>query len=161
LIAKELAMRTRNLELTVGLFILAGLLALLILALRVSGLTLSPNGSTYTVYAHFDNVSGLTSRSKVTMAGVTIGQVKSITFDKNRYTGLVEMAINSDVNTLPSDSTASIVTAGLLGEKYIGISVGGDDMVLRDGDEIHDTQSALVLEELIGRFLLNTVSKDD
>ena len=154
-------MRTRNLELTVGLFILAGLFALLILALRVSGLTLSPNGSTYTVYAHFDNVSGLTSRSKVTMAGVTIGQVKSITFDKNRYTGLVEMAINSDVNTLPSDSTASIVTAGLLGEKYIGISVGGDDMVLRDGDEIHDTQSALVLEELIGRFLLNTVSKDD
>lgn len=154
-------MRTRKLELTVGLFILAGLLALLILALRVSGLTLSTNGSTYTVYAHFDNVSGLTSRSKVTMAGVTIGQVKSITFDKNRYTGLVEMAINSDVNTLPSDSTASIVTAGLLGEKYIGISVGGDDMVLRDGDEIHDTQSALVLEELIGRFLLNTVSKDD
>ena len=75
--------------------------------------------------------------------------------------GLVEMAINSDVNTLPSDSTASIVTAGLLGEKYIGISVGGDDLVLRDGDEIHDTQSALVLEELIGRFLLNTVSKDD
>lgn len=154
-------MRTRKLELTVGLFILAGLLALLILALRVSGLTLSTNGSTYTVYAHFDNVSGLTSRSKVTMAGVTIGQVKSITFDKNRYTGLVEMAISSDVNTLPSDSTASIVTAGLLGEKYIGISVGGDDMVLRDGDEIHDTQSALVLEELIGRFLLNTVSKDD
>ena len=154
-------MRTRNLELTVGLFILAGLLALLILALRVSGLTLSPNGSTYTVYAHFDNVSGLTSRSKVTMAGVTIGQVKSITFDKNRYTGMVEMAINSNVDTLPYDSTASIVTAGLLGEKYIGISVGGDDMVLRDGDEIHDTQSALVLEELIGRFLLNTVSKDD
>ena len=154
-------MRTRNLELTVGLFILAGLLALLILALRVSGLTLNSSGDTYTVYAHFDNVSGLTSRSKVTMAGVTIGQVKSITFDKNRYTGRVEMVINSDVDTLPADSTASIVTAGLLGEKYIGISVGGDDLVLNDGDEIHDTQSALVLEELIGRFLLNTVSKDD
>lgn len=75
-------MRTRTLELTVGLFILAGLLALLILALRVSGLTLSTNGDTYTVYAHFDNVSGLTSRSKVTMAGVTIGQVKRITFDR-------------------------------------------------------------------------------
>lgn len=154
-------MRTRTLELTVGLFILAGLLALLILALRVSGLTLSTSGDTYTVYAHFDNVSGLTARSKVTMAGVTIGQVKRITFDKNRYTGLVEMAINSDVDTLPADSTASIVTAGLLGEKYIGISVGGDDLVLGDGDEIVDTQSALVLEELIGRFLLNTVSKDD
>lgn len=154
-------MRTRKLELTVGLFILAGLLALLILAVRISGLSLNAGGDTYTVYAHFDNVSGLTSRSKVTMAGVTIGQVKSITFDKNRYTGLVEMAINSDVNTLPADSTASIVTAGLLGEKYVGISVGGDDLVLGNGDEIHDTQSALVLEELIGRFLLNTVSKDD
>lgn len=154
-------MRTRKLELTVGLFILAGLLALLILAVRISGLTLSPGGDSYTVYAHFDNVSGLTSRSKVTMAGVTIGQVKSISFDKNRYTGLVEMAISSDVDTLPADSTASIVTAGLLGEKYIGISVGGDDLVLADGDEIFDTQSALVLEELIGRFLLNTVSNDD
>src|SRR5690606_17164947 len=135
-------MRTRKLELTVGLFILAGLLALLILALRVSGLTMSTNAGTYTVYAHFDNVSGLTARSKVTMAGVTIGQVKSITFDKNRYTGLVEMAIDSEVNTLPSDSTASIVTAGLLGEKYICISVRRDDMVLRAGDESHDTQSA-------------------
>ncbi len=154
-------MRTRKLELTVGLFILAGLLTLLILALRVSGLTLTTSGDTYTVYAHFDNVSGLTARSKVTMAGVTIGQVKRITFDKNRYTGLVEMSINSDVDTLPADSTASIVTAGLLGEKYIGISVGGDELVLADGDEILDTQSALVLEELIGRFLLNTVSKDD
>lgn len=154
-------MRTRKLELTVGLFILAGLLALLILALRVSGLTMSTNAGTYTVYAHFDNVSGLTARSKVTMAGVTIGQVKSITFDKNRYTGLVEMAIDSEVDTLPADSTASIVTAGLLGEKYVGISVGGEEMVLEEGDEILDTQSALVLEELIGRFLLNTVSKDD
>ena len=71
------------------------------------------------------------------------------------------MAVDSDVNTLPADSTASILTAGLLGEKYVGISVGGDDEVLADGSEIYDTQSALVLEELIGRFLLNTVSKDE
>lgn len=154
-------MSNRKLELTVGVFILVGLLALLVLALRVSGLTMGATGNTYTVYAHFDNVAGLTERSKVTMAGVTIGQVKRITFDKNRYTGLVKMAIDADVDTLPADSTASIVTAGLLGEKYVGISVGGDDLVLGEGDEIQDTQSALVLEELIGRFLLNTVSKDD
>ena len=95
------------------------------------------------------------------MAGVTIGQVTGIEFDKNRYTGKVEIAINGDVNTLPSDSTASILTAGLLGEKYVGISVGGEDTMLAEGDEIYDTQSALVLEELIGRFLLNTVSKED
>ncbi|SDS85841.1 phospholipid/cholesterol/gamma-HCH transport system substrate-binding protein [Halopseudomonas xinjiangensis] len=154
-------MRTRTLELTVGLFILIGVLALVVLALRVSGLSSTTSGDTYRVYAHFDNVAGLTPRAKVTMAGVTIGQVTSIQFDKNRYTGFVEMAISSDVDTLPADSTASIVTAGLLGEKYVGISVGGEDDLLADGDEIHDTQSALVLEELIGRFLLNTVSTDD
>lgn len=154
-------MRMRTLELTVGVFILAGLLALAVLAVRVSGLSMNSAGDAYKVYAHFDNVSGLTTRARVTMAGVTIGQVTDIQFDKNRYTGRVEMAINSDVDTLPSDSAASIVTAGLLGEKYIGISVGGDDMMLADGDEIYDTQSALVLEELIGRFLLNTVSSDE
>lgn len=154
-------MRTRSLELTVGLFILAGVLALVVLALRVSGLTSVTSGDTYKVYAHFDNVSGLTPRAKVTMAGVTIGQVTDITFDKNRYTGLVEMAIDAKVDTLPADSAASIVTAGLLGEKYVGISVGGEDELLADGDEILDTQSALVLEELIGRFLLNTVSTED
>ncbi|MBQ0742052.1 MAG: outer membrane lipid asymmetry maintenance protein MlaD [Pseudomonas sp.] len=154
-------MRTRTLELTVGLFILVGVLALLVLALRVSGLTMSTSTDTYKVYAHFDNVAGLTSRAKVTMAGVTIGQVTGIEFDKNRYTGKVEMAINDNINTLPSDSTASILTAGLLGEKYVGISVGGEETMLADGDQIYDTQSALVLEELIGRFLLNTVSKED
>lgn len=154
-------MRTRTLELIVGLFILVGVLALLVLALRVSGLTVSATADSYKVYVHFDNIAGLTPRAKVTMAGVTIGQVTRIEFDKNRYTGKVEMAINGDVNTLPSDSTASILTAGLLGEKYIGISVGGEEQMLGDGDEIFDTQSALVLEELIGRFLLNTVNKDE
>lgn len=154
-------MRNRTLELTVGLFIIAGVMALLVLALRVSGLTLSTPGDTYKVYAHFDNVSGLSPRARVTVAGVTVGQVTSIRFDTNRYTGRVEMAIRGDVDTLPADSTASILTAGLLGEKYIGISVGGDDLMLAEGDEIFDTQSALVLEELIGRFLLSTVSKDD
>ncbi|MEH6501992.1 MAG: outer membrane lipid asymmetry maintenance protein MlaD [Pseudoalteromonas distincta] len=154
-------MRTRTLELVVGLFILIGIMAVLVLALRVSGLTMSTSADSYKVYAHFDNVAGLTPRAKVTMAGVTIGQVTGIEFDKNRYTGKVEIAINGDVNTLPSDSTASILTAGLLGEKYVGISVGGEDTMLAEGDEIYDTQSALVLEELIGRFLLNTVSKED
>lgn len=154
-------MRNRTLELTVGLFILVGLLALLALALRVSGLTMGVASDSYKVHAHFDNVAGLTPRARVTMAGVTIGQVTRIDFDKNRYTGRVEMAINGDIKTLPADSTASILTAGLLGEKYIGISVGGEEDMLTEGSEIYDTQSALVLEELIGRFLLNTVSKDD
>ena len=154
-------MRIRNLELTVGVFILAGVLALTVLALRVAGLTPGSTGSTYSVHAYFDNGAGLTSRAKVTMSGVTIGQVTAIEFDKNRYSARVDMAIDSDVDTLPADSTASILTAGLLGEKYVGISVGGEEDLLVDGSEIYDTQSALVLEELIGRFLLNTVSKED
>jgi phospholipid/cholesterol/gamma-HCH transport system substrate-binding protein len=154
-------MRTRNLELIVGVFILAGLLALAVLAVRVSGLSPGSAGDTYSVHAYFDNVAGLTPKAKITMSGVTIGQVTAIEFDKARYSARVDMAINSKINTLPADSTASILTAGLLGEKYVGISVGGDDEVLAEGSEIYDTQSALVLEELIGRFLLNTVSKED
>jgi phospholipid/cholesterol/gamma-HCH transport system substrate-binding protein len=154
-------MRTRNLELVVGVFILVGLLALVVLAVRISGLAPGSAVNTYSVHAYFDNVAGLTAKAKVTMSGVTIGQVTAIEFDKTRYSARVDMAVDSDVNTLPADSTASILTAGLLGEKYVGISVGGDDEVLADGSEIYDTQSALVLEELIGRFLLNTVSKDE
>lgn len=92
---------------------------------------------------------------------MTIGKVTAVDLDRDSYTGRVTMEINQNVNNLPVDSTASILTAGLLGEKYIGISVGGDEDVLKDGSTIHDTQSALVLEDLIGKFLLNSVNKDE
>lgn len=154
-------MQTRTLEIGVGLFLLGGLLALLLLALRVSGLTVGHSNDTYRLYAYFDNVAGVTVRGKVTMAGVTIGKVVAVDLDHDSYRGRVTMEVNRDVNNLPDDSTASILTAGLLGEKYIGISVGGDDQMLKDGGVIHDTQSALVLEDLIGKFLLNSVNKDD
>jgi phospholipid/cholesterol/gamma-HCH transport system substrate-binding protein len=144
-------MQNRTLEIGVGLFLLAGILALLLLALRVSGLSPSATTDTYKLYAYFDNIAGLTVRAKVTMAGVTIGKVTAIDLDRDSFTGRV---------TMPTDSTASILTAGLLGEKYIGISVGGEQALLKDGGTIHDTQSSLVLEDLIGKFLLNTVSKD-
>ncbi|RUD78520.1 outer membrane lipid asymmetry maintenance protein MlaD [Pseudomonas aeruginosa] len=144
-------MQTRTLEIGVGLFLLAGLLALLLLALRVSGLSVGNAGDTYKVYAYFDNIAGVTVRGKVT----------AVDLDRDSYTGRVTMEINQNVNNLPVDSTASILTAGLLGEKYIGISVGGDEDVLKDGSTIHDTQSALVLEDLIGKFLLNSVNKDE
>ncbi|MCZ4321987.1 toluene transporter subunit: membrane component of ABC superfamily [Pseudomonas sp. 8BK] len=153
-------MQNRTLEIGVGLFLLAGLLALLLLALRVSGLTVGSSDNTYKVYAHFENIAGLTVRSKVTMAGVTIGKVTAIDLDRNSYMGRVTMVLDDAVDNLPADSTASILTAGLLGEKYIGISVGGEEEVLRDGGTIHDTQSSLVLEDLIGKFLLNSVNKD-
>ncbi|MCJ8169958.1 outer membrane lipid asymmetry maintenance protein MlaD [Atopomonas sediminilitoris] len=154
-------MKTRTLEISVGLFLLAGVLALVLLALRVSGLTVASTQDTYRVYAYFDNISGLAARAKVTMAGVTIGKVVAIDLDRDSYMGRVAMDIQGEVNNLPLDSTASILTAGLLGEKYIGISVGGDEELIADGDTIRDTQSALVLEELIGKFLLNSVNKDE
>ncbi|MBS7663849.1 outer membrane lipid asymmetry maintenance protein MlaD [Pseudomonas lalucatii] len=153
-------MQNRTLEIGVGLFLLAGLLALLLLALRVSGLTLGSGDHTYKVYAHFNNIAGLTVRAKVTMAGVTIGKVTAIDLDRDSYTGRVTMSLDNAVDNLPADSTASILTAGLLGEKYVGISVGGDEELLADGSTIYDTQSSLVLEDLIGKFLLNSVNKD-
>ncbi|WP_263142279.1 outer membrane lipid asymmetry maintenance protein MlaD [Pseudomonas sp. RIT-PI-AD] len=153
-------MQIRTLEIGVGLFLLAGLLALMLLALRVSGLSFSGTGETYKLYAHFDNIAGLTVRAKVTMAGVTIGKVTAIDLDRDSYTGRVTLELEKQVDNLPVDSTASILTAGLLGEKYIGISVGGDEELLKEGGTIRDTQSSLVLEDLIGKFLLNSVSKE-
>ena len=153
-------MQNRTLEIGVGLFLLAGILALLLLALRVSGLSPVSSTVSYKLYAYFDNIAGLTVRSKVTMAGVTIGKVTAIDLDRDSFTGRVTMQLEKRVDNLPSDSTASILTAGLLGEKYIGISVGGEESLLKDGGTIHDTQSSLVLEDLIGKFLLKTVSKD-
>lgn len=151
----------RALEIGVGLFLLAGVLALLLLALRVSGLTVGAGQESYKVHAYFDNIAGLTVRAKVTMAGVTIGKVTAIDLDRERYAGRVTLELRADVNNLPADSTASILTAGLLGEKYIGISVGGDEEVLQEGSVIYDTQSSLVLEDLIGKFLLNSVNKSE
>ena len=153
-------MQNRTLEIGVGLFLLAGILALLLLALRVSGLSPTTNTETYKLYAYFDNIAGLTVRAKVTMAGVTIGKVTAIDLDHDSFTGRVTMQVEKRVNNLPTDSTASILTAGLLGEKYIGLSVGGEETLLKEGGTIHDTQSSLVLEDLIGKFLLNTVNKD-
>lgn len=154
-------MQNRGLEIGVGLFLLAGVLALLLLALRVSGLTPTSSQDSYTIYANFDNIAGLTVRSKVSMAGVAIGKVTDIDLDRDTFSGRVSMEIRKDLNNLPVDSTASILTAGLLGEKYIGLSVGGDEEVLKDGDTILDTQSSLVLEDLIGKFLLNSVNKGE
>ncbi|NQD79066.1 outer membrane lipid asymmetry maintenance protein MlaD [Pseudomonas seleniipraecipitans] len=153
-------MQNRTMEIGVGLFLLAGILALLLLALRVSGLAPGNTVDSYKVYAYFDNIAGLTVRAKVTMAGVNIGRVTAIDLDRDSYTGRVTMELDDNVNNLPMDSTASILTAGLLGEKYVGISVGGDEELLTDGGTIHDTQSSLVLEDLIGKFLLNSVNRD-
>lgn len=150
-------MRSRGVELLVGLFILAGIGALMLLALNVSGLALGGQQDSYRVFARFENIGGLTARSKVTLSGVQIGQVKSITLDAQRIKALVEMEIDAKVNYLTADSSAAILTSGLLGEKYIGISVGAEEEYLQEGAVIEDTQSAVVLENLISKFLFNEV----
>lgn len=152
-------MRMRTLEIGVGVLILAGAISLVILAVNVSGLSLSNNASGYTVSARFENVGGLTERAKVSLSGVPIGEVTAIRIDSRMLMADVEMRIYSDVDYLSADSSAQILTAGLLGEKYIGITPGFEEETLKDGSRIEDTQSALVLEELIGKFLFNKVSE--
>jgi len=134
---------------------LAGVVALVFLALKVSGLSANAVEDTYRVSARFENIGGLTARAKVTMAGVVIGRVSSIYLDKEDFVAVVDMDIFNQFNNLSSDSSASILTAGMLGEKYIGISVGAEEDYLIDGDEIDDTQSSLVLEDLVSKFLFN------
>lgn len=150
--------RSKIMELGVGLFMLAGILGLLFLGLRVSGLDMtSPGaGDTFQLQANFANVGGLKPRARVTMAGVNVGRVVAIELDPEWYDAQVTIEIDGDLEgQLPRDTTASIMTSGLLGEQYIGLSVGGDPESLNDGDSIRDTQSALVLEELIQQFVSN------
>lgn len=145
----------RSLEITVGAFVLLGALALGFLALEVSGLAPQQDEGAYRVSARFENIAGLTARAKVSAAGVTVGRVTGIRYDAATAGAFVEMEISDRYREFSKDTTAAILTAGLLGEKYIGLSTGGDPDPLVDGDVIYDTQSAVVLEELIGRFLLN------
>jgi phospholipid/cholesterol/gamma-HCH transport system substrate-binding protein len=154
-------MRMRTIEISVGVFMLAGILALAFLAVQVSGLSMRDNNrDVYKLYARFSNASGLTVRAKVTVAGVVIGRVTALTLDPKDTRAKVEMSIDKKVDFLTTDSIAAIQTAGILGEKYIALSVGGDPEMLKNGDEITDTQSALVLEDLIGKVLTNLGKKD-
>ena len=151
-------MYSRRLELSVGAFVLLGALCLAFLALEFSGLTQNGDSGSYRFSARFDNVAGLTTRAKVSAAGVTIGRVVGIRYDDTTAGAIVDMEISQDFAQFSEDTSASILTAGLLGEKYIGLLTGGDPSNLKDGDVIYDTQSAIVLEELIGKFLLNMSS---
>lgn len=151
--------RSKTMELGVGLFMLAGILGLVFLGLRVSGMTLNAPGDTFRLEANFANIGSLKPRARVTMAGVTVGRVVDIELDTEWYDAQVMMEIDSELEgELSRDTTAAILTSGLLGEQYVGLSVGGDPEMLADGDTIRDTQSAVVLEELIQQFVSNMVS---
>jgi len=152
-------MRTRSAEFSVGVFTVLTIIAVFFLALRVSGLLDEVNKTGYTVTAHFQNIGGLTPRAKVTMSGVVIGRVTDISLDPKRLDAVVTMQINDSMHQISTDSTASILTEGLIGGKYIGISVGADDTVLKNGSDIEQTQSALVLEDLISKFLFSKATE--
>lgn len=148
--------QTRAVEFGTGLFALLGIGALFFLTTQTSNIRAYEGEKGYTVTARFDNVGGLKVRAPVTMAGVNIGRVTGVDFDTERLEAVVTLEIESRYNKLPNDSDASILTAGLIGGQYIGIAPGGMDEFLADGDEIEFTQSALILEELIGKFLVNS-----
>lgn len=147
-------------ELVVGIFMLAGILALAYLSIEVSGLSIKGSrGDSYELSADFNNISGLTERARVTIAGVTVGRVTGITLDPVSVRARVQMSINKDVDYITEDSIAAIKTSGVLGEKYVSIAVGGSEEILGAGGRIRDTQSAFVLEDLIGTVLRNLFEK--
>lgn len=148
-------MQSKALELLVGLFFALGVAAIFILTFRVASLNGGDSKSAYRVTASFENIGGLKSGASVTLAGVRIGRVQSIVIDPQSFEAKATLAIDKQYNNIPKDTGANILTAGLLGEQYVGLNPGGDEETLADGDSILFTQSALVLENLIGQFLVS------
>jgi len=146
---------TRSVEILVGLFMLLFLAAMFILTMKVSNLTSLSGGDGYTVTARFENIGGLKARAPVSASGVRVGQVSSITYDPETFEANVTLSIENEFSQFPLDTTASIYTAGLLGEQYIGLDPGAEEDFLDEGAEITLTQSALVLERLIGQVLFS------
>ncbi len=156
-------MKTRTIEIAVGVLVTLGILSLLMLAMQVSGLTDFYSENTgYKISAVFKNIGGLKVKSKVTVGGVTVGRVTKIILipEEGEYNPLVEMAIDKKVSQIPIDSTASILTAGLLGDNYIGLEIGMDDEFLNEGDIITLTNQALLLEDLISKFAVKDNGDD-
>ena len=142
------------LDLWVGLFVAAGLAALVMLAFKVGNIGTVNMSDTYSVTAQFDNIGGLKVRAPVKSAGVVVGRVSNISFDDKTYEATVTLGLDTR-DTFPKDTIAAILTAGLLGEQYVGLDAGGSDKKLAAGDKIQITQSAIVLESLISQFLFN------
>ena len=151
---------SRVIEIAVGFFIAAGLAALFLLAMKVSNLSNMGTGETYVITAAFENIGGLKVRSPVTVSGVRVGRVDAIDYDNNAFEAVVLLRIDVAYSSFPEDTSASIFTAGLLGEQYIALEPGGSEANLVAGDRIQLTQSALVIEQIIGQFLYNMAAKE-
>ncbi len=143
----------------VGLFVASGIVGLFFLAMQVSNLSSFTEKDSYIVTARFENSGGLKIKSPVSAAGVKIGKVSSIAFDPKTYESVVQMSINSQYSTIPDDTTASIFTAGLLGEQYVNLEPGGSEDYLKNGGKIEITQSAIILEKAIGQFLFKSAEE--
>ena len=152
-------MNTRRIEILVGLFVAAGFAALFMLAMRVSNLSAFTERDGYRLTAYFENIGGLKVRAPVTVSGVRVGRVAGIGYDPAKYQAEVTLIIDPTQDFFPMDTSASIYTSGLLGEQYVSLEPGADEEVLQNGDSIEFTQSALILEQLIGKFLVNMTSK--
>ncbi|NYT38000.1 outer membrane lipid asymmetry maintenance protein MlaD [Allopusillimonas soli] len=150
-------MKHERTDFWVGLFVLLGIIALAFLALRAGNMSSFSFAPTYQVTARFDNLGGLKTRAPVKSSGVVVGRVASIGFDNTRYQAVATLDIEEKYQ-FPDDSSASILTSGLLGEQYVGITPGGSDKMLAQDGEIKYTQSAVVLEELISKFLYNSAN---
>jgi phospholipid/cholesterol/gamma-HCH transport system substrate-binding protein len=148
--------QTRSVELGTGLFVVLGFAALFFLTTQTTGSENFTGKDTYAVTARFENVGNLKSRAPVSMSGVTIGRVRSVAFDPDQLNAVVTFAIDSRYDQIPDDSDASILTAGLLGSQYLGLQAGGSETYLEEGSEIQFTQSAVVIENLISKYLYNT-----
>ena len=148
-------MQNKSTEITVGMFVAAGIVAIFMLAMKVSNFAEFNDDAGYQIIAEFENIGGLKVRSPVTMAGVRVGRVSSIALSPETYNAEVTLSIYSTFKNIPTDTAASIYTAGLLGEQYIGLEVGAEDEFLQDGDVIDLTQPALVLEKMISQFLFS------
>ncbi|GIU23230.1 outer membrane lipid asymmetry maintenance protein MlaD [Shewanella schlegeliana] len=156
-------MLTRKIEILVGLFLLSGLAAFLVLVFNVANVEVKSGDSSYTLYAKFNNIGGLKVRSPVKVGGVVVGRVSAIDLDPKKLVPVVTLSMDKRYQDFPETSTLSILTSGLLGEQFLGLTPGfmDDDIeLLVDGDRIEDTHSALVLEELIGQFLYSMGKKD-
>jgi phospholipid/cholesterol/gamma-HCH transport system substrate-binding protein len=150
---------SHQIELTAGLFLLLAIGALIFLAVQATDRGVTAGGS-YEINANFTNIGGLKPRAKVALGGVTIGQVTSISLDKESFEARVVMDISNEFNDLPNDSSASILTSGILGDQFIGIEPGGSPEPLQPGDRLLLTNSALQLEQLISRYLFNSEGEE-
>lgn len=154
-----MTMSKRSIEIWVGIFVTMGVAALVMLAMQVSNLSSMSTGDTYQVKAHFENIGGLSVRAPVKASGVLVGRVSDISYSTDDYMAVATLSIQKRFNQFSRDSSASIYTAGLLGEQYIGLTPGVEDEVLSDGDTIIYTDPAIVLEKLIGQFMVNKLTE--